>query len=139
LFEVKLPVPRPLAALCEHRGIFSTGAIMTARIEEAQPLADLLPATGIESGLWAKVGRCISRFHRAGVWHADLNARNILLTAEPSVFLIDFDRARFTPGHAVAGKDNLSRLYRSLQKFWPVSQTSNLQTAWHQLLTAYHD
>jgi 3-deoxy-D-manno-octulosonic acid kinase len=143
LYEKGLPVPRPVAALCEFRGITSTGAIITARIESAQTLADLLPGNedspSLTDGFWADVGKCLRRFHDAGVWHADLNARNILLDAALQVFLIDFDRARFTPGKVVNGEGNLKRLKRSLVKFWPAEELSAMQSAWAQLLAAYHD
>ena len=142
LHELGLPVPRPLAALCEHRGVLSSGAIMTARIEGAQTLADVLPvvqtSADLSEKLWADVGECIRRFHMAGVWHADLNARNILLDTNSRVFLIDFDRARFTPGKAVNGENNLSRLKRSLVKLWPASPTPAMQPAWACLMAAYH-
>jgi 3-deoxy-D-manno-octulosonic acid kinase len=138
LHGLDLPVPRPLAALCEHHGLLSSGALMTARIEGAQTLADLLPGDETAVELWADVGKCIRRFHQAGVWHADLNARNILLDAESRVFLIDFDRARFTPGKAVNGENNLARLNRSLVKLWPASKASKLQPAWDYLMEAYH-
>lgn len=139
LHELDLPVPRPLAALCKHHGVISSGALMTARIEGAQTLADLLPATQATGELWADVGKCIRRFHQGGVWHADLNARNILFDAQSRVFLIDFDRARLTPGKAVNGENNLARLNRSLVKLWPASQVSKLQPAWDCLIAAYHE
>jgi 3-deoxy-D-manno-octulosonic acid kinase len=88
--------------------------------------------------LWENVGRCIRQFHRAGVWHADLNARNILLNEELKVFLVDFDRARLMNGTEVNGKRNLERLKRSLQKLWPEGQRKLLQPAWNRLLAAYH-
>ena len=138
LYELGLPVPRPLAALCEHHGFMSSGALMTARIEGAQTLADVLSGDNASVELWAEVGRCIRRFHQAGAWHADLNARNILLDAENRVFLIDFDRARFTPDKAVNGANNLARLKRSLVKFWPASQAAKLHSAWESLMGAYH-
>lgn len=138
LHELGLPVPRPLAALCEHHGVISSGALMTERIEGAQTLADVLPGDMTTVELWADVGRCIRRFHQAGAWHADLNARNILLDAENRVFLIDFDRARFTPEKVVNGDNNLARLKRSLVKLWPASQAAKLQPAWESLMGAYH-
>ena len=136
------PVPRPVAALCEHRGLLSTGALMTARITSAQTLADLLinQKKYDEPGqdYWSQIGRCIRRFHDAGVWHADLNARNIMLDNDSQVFVIDFDRARFTPGKQVDGVGNLKRLYKSLVKLWPSRATSALAPAWAQLEAAYH-
>jgi 3-deoxy-D-manno-octulosonic acid kinase len=146
LYELGLPVPRPVAAICKHRGILSTGTIMTARVDGARSLAELLSSTDITQGQWprqwhgrwADVGRCIHRFHSAGLWHADLNAGNILIDGDSSVYLIDFDRARFTPGVPVNGKNNLSRLNRSLVKLWPESDLSTLHTAWDLLMKAYH-
>ena len=141
LFELGLPVPRPVAALCEFHGVISTGAILTSRIPMAQTLADILPGKhdnpDLDEGFWGSVGKCIRQFHDAGVWHADLNARNILLDAELKVFLIDFDRARFTPGKAVQGQGNLKRLKRSLVKFWPEKTPSEMETAWSQLEAGY--
>ena len=142
LYEKGLPVPRPVAALCEHNGVISTGALMTMRISSVQTLADVLPGDSDTrepaAGLWESVGKCIRRFHDAGVWHADLNARNILLDDQMRVYLIDFDRARFTPGKPVNGKRNLDRLKRSLVKFWPPGKLPAMQSAWTQIIVGYH-
>jgi len=142
LARLGLPVPRPVAALCEHHGVISTGAIMTACILSAQTLADILPSESgsceVDESVWSSVGVCVRRFHEAGVWHADLNARNILLDANRDVHLIDFDRARFTPGKAVNGKGNLRRLKRSLTKLWPSGDVTALQTAWAKLEAGYY-
>ena len=139
LYGQGLPVPQPVAALCEHSGLVSTGSIITMRIAHTRTLADVLPGD-LQHGdvLWENVGRCIRQFHRAGVWHADLNARNILLDDELGVFLVDFDRARLMSGTEVNGKRNLERLKRSLEKLWPAGQRNLLQPAWNHLLAAYH-
>lgn len=143
LYEQGLPVPRPVAALCEFHGVISTGAIMTVCISSAKTLADILPTYSdnpdLFDGLWENVGKCIRRFHDAGVWHADLNARNILLDPGLQVFLIDFDRARLTPAKSVDGKRNLKRLKRSLVKTWPTEKLFMMHTAWAQLTTGYHE
>jgi 3-deoxy-D-manno-octulosonic acid kinase len=142
LFEHGLPVPRPIAALCEFHGVISTGTILTTRISSAQTLADVLPGNSdslvLADGFWESVGKCIRKFHDAGVWHADLNARNILLDAEFRIFLIDFDRARFTPGKLVNGQGNLKRLHRSLAKLWPGKELSAMESAWSRLEAGYH-
>ena len=52
-----------------------------------KPLAQMLAEP-----LWEPVAAAIVRMHRAGVWHADLNAFNILIGGEGRVWLIDFDR-----------------------------------------------
>lgn len=66
----------------------------------------------------ARVAAAIVGMHDAGVWHADLNAHNILLDAAGKAWLIDFDRARdhgapLSPALRVA---NMQRLRRSLEK-----------------------
>jgi len=142
LHELGLPVPKPVAALCEFHGLISTGTILTALIPSAQTLAELLPGTnGADEAVvdvWPRIGRCIRQFHDAGVWHADLNARNILLDSRFQVFLIDFDRSRYTPGKAVNGKGNLNRLKRSLAKLWPPGELAAMQAAWAQLKAGYY-
>lgn len=140
LHQQGLPVPRPVAAVCEHHGLLASGAIISVRIPAVQTLADWLEGAGTnpENAGWLSVGNCIRKFHDAGVWHADLNARNILLDSEQQVFLLDFDRARFTPGRKVSGKRNLSRLKRSLIKLWPPAQMPSMQPAWKNLMEGYH-
>jgi 3-deoxy-D-manno-octulosonic acid kinase len=74
-------------------------------------MAPLAPAS------WSEVGRVIARFHRNAVYHADLNARNILLNSAGQVFLIDFDKGRIRPRHRHRwAPSNLKRLLRSLNK-----------------------
>ncbi|NIQ10950.1 3-deoxy-D-manno-octulosonic acid kinase, partial [candidate division KSB1 bacterium] len=51
----------------------------------------------LSSDVWLQVGACISRFHRRGVHHADLNAHNILVTGSAAVYLLDFDRGKILP------------------------------------------
>lgn len=142
LYEQGLPVPRPVAALCEHRGLVASGSIMTMRIPSSRTLADLLQRTDggvvLDDAAWASIGACIRRFHKAGAWHADLNARNILLDDAMQVFLIDFDRARLMRGMEVNGRRNLERLTRSLEKLWPADTRPMMKRSWIQLLKGYH-
>ena len=86
------------------------------------------------------MGACIHKFHRAGVSHADLNARNLLLNrSSGKVYLVDFDRCTMNPGTLVDGKSNLARLKRSLLKLWPRDNLGSLQACWQALLGGYHD
>ena len=143
LYALGLPVPAPVAALCRHRGMLSTGAIMTMRIAGATTLADRVTRNAgsgdeaLAGGGWQDVGRCLRKFHATGVWHADLNLRNILFDQQDRVYLVDFDRARFTPGHAVDGANNLSRLKRSLYKIAAPQAPHVLESAWRRLMDGY--
>lgn len=137
LHQAGLPVPLPLAALTRRHGFLYTGSLLTKRIEEALPLADIMVVRSDDAGFWAAIGACIRRFHDHGVVHADLNARNILIDAEDRVFLIDFDRARIAPGQAGAYARNLQRLRRSFDKLWPDPSRDRLDVCWQWLVDAY--
>jgi 3-deoxy-D-manno-octulosonic acid kinase len=63
------------------------------------------------------VATAIFAMHEAGVWHADLNAYNILLDPQGKAWLIDFDKGRVRPLlSAERRRGNLLRLRRSLVK-----------------------
>ena len=131
LYKEGLSVPRPLAARVARRGLFYRGDLVTARIPKARSLAALLG--GPRRLPWDAVGRTLHRFHEAGVWHADLNAHNILLDESGGVHLIDFDRGRRRPPEAGWQRANLARLRRSFDKL-----TGGFDAeAWSTLLDAY--
>lgn len=111
-----LPVPRPVAARVVRSGIGYRGDLVTRRVPLALSLAELLANDTIASTSWEAVGACIRRFHEAGVWHADLNAHNILMDGTGGVWLIDFDRGEWRSGDTAWKQQNLARLRRSLRK-----------------------
>lgn len=137
LSAVGLPVPEPLAAICTNHGRFYTGWLLTRRIMGVTPLADLIENHRSDRELWQETGACIRRFHDAGLVHADLNARNILIDQGGCVYLIDFDRARMLEGDNRAFHRNLQRLHRSLRKCWPKAHLRQLESCWMQLLEGY--
>lgn len=132
-----LPVPEPLAALCARQGLTYRGWLLTRRIPAVVPLADRLAESSTDTALWRRMGRVIRRFHNAGVVHADLNARNILLGSDDTIHLVDFDRARISSDNPRAFAGNLMRLKRSLQKLWPSAQRGRLDGCWGELLLGY--
>lgn len=113
-----LPVPAPVAGLACRQGLFYRGDVITERIDDSLPLAERLSSgTGMDTSGWCALGQLIARFHRAGIHHADLNARNILIDKDERFYLIDFDKAcRRTPSAGWC-QANLARLQRSLRKF----------------------
>ena len=132
-----LPAPAPLAAICTRDGGLYSGWLMTRRIMDAEPLADLIAARRADPVLWRSTGACIRRFHDFGLVHADLNARNILVGKTDNVHLVDFDRARIRQGESRAYSTNLRRLHRSLEKLWPDSFRGQLESCWMLLLEGY--
>lgn len=111
LYEAGLPVPRPLAAAFWRSGPTYRAAIIVERIPEVKALASALDVADSE-----QVARSIYAMHEQGVWHADLNAYNILLDPEGRAWLIDFDKARRTTLSMERRSANLLRLRRSLAK-----------------------
>jgi 3-deoxy-D-manno-octulosonic acid kinase len=110
-----LPVPKPIAARYQRKGIFYRCDLITQRIAGAQPLSSKLEFAPLADGLWREVGETVARFHAAGVDHADLNAHNILLDDQGAVSVIDFDRGKLRRAGAWTSR-NLRRLHRSLVK-----------------------
>lgn len=108
------PVPQPIAARVVREGLFYRADIVTRRLN-AIPLSERLRHGRLSSAAWHAIGATLRRFHEAGVWHADLNAHNILLAGE-QVYLIDFDRGRRRKLVALWARRNLTRLRRSLDK-----------------------
>ncbi len=106
-----LSVPEVLAAAWWRHGWWYKAALMTRRLPGVKPLCQALDTASPEA-----VAREIVRMHQFEVWHADLNAYNILLDANDKVWLIDFDRARRGPLSHSQALDNLQRLRRSLVK-----------------------
>ncbi|MGN6654319.1 MAG: 3-deoxy-D-manno-octulosonic acid kinase [Rhodanobacter sp.] len=110
-----LPGPRAVAARYRRQGLLYRADLITHRIAGARTLADCLAGGDLDVELAAEVGGVVGRFHRAGIWHADLNAHNVLVSPA-GLHLIDFDRGRQRAPAAGWRLANLRRLRRSLLK-----------------------
>ena len=129
-----LPVPEPLAARVQRHGFFYRADLITRRIPEAQSLLDAAQQGAIDLKTWQRVGACLAEFHRSGAWHADLNARNILLT-ESQVYVIDWDRGRLGVREPQRLAANIQRLRRSLEKW--LGGALDWQAGWDALCASY--
>lgn len=119
---------RALAALLEAAPLKPAGPTVATypepekdpgknREQALAPAPESSPGPDLEETLEA-CGAMIRRFHRAGLDHVDLNARNILIDNRGGPWLIDLDRCRLrSPGRWQ--RSNLARLERSLEKFAP--------------------
>lgn len=139
LRQMHLPVPVPVAASVINSGIFYRADLITREIEEARPLADALLAGELDEALWHSIGQCIKHFHDNDIYHADLNARNILIDKSAQVHLIDFDKGRIRYMGEAWKTANLARLNRSLQKFKSNSRRFHYyeENDWKTLLGGY--
>jgi len=137
LVERGLPVPTPIAAWYQRRGLTYRCDLLTRRVAGAISLSSALAQQVLPADRWASVGNAIARLHAAGVDHADLNAHNILFDGQEAVTVIDFDRGQLrAPGEWRL--QNLQRLHRSLAK---ISQSLPpdrfTESAWASLLLGY--
>jgi 3-deoxy-D-manno-octulosonic acid kinase len=115
LYGRRFPVPRPVAAFVARKFGYYRCDLITQRIASAQNLAVLLEQAPLPAKVWVSIGACVRRFHDAGIYHADLNANNVLLDDRMRIYLIDFDRSyQRRPG--LWQKKNVNRLQRSLRK-----------------------
>ncbi len=131
------PVPRPVAAAVHFSCGFYRADLVTRFVPGTVTLAQALGAGELASQAWEAVGRCIARFHRRGVCHADLNAHNILVDRDRHIFLIDFDRGRIR-GAGGWQEANLRRLLRSLHKIRTHSENFHFtRDGWQALLDGY--
>jgi 3-deoxy-D-manno-octulosonic acid kinase len=120
LTRLALPVPKPIAARYQRRGLWYRCDLITRRIPGALPLSERLAHAALPESTWRDIGATVARLHAAGVDHADLNAHNILLDEVDAVSIIDFDRGRLrAPGEGAPAPwalGNNARLRRSLAK-----------------------
>jgi 3-deoxy-D-manno-octulosonic acid kinase len=133
-----LPVPKPIAACYRRTGRYSYSAdLLTEQIPEVSSLATRLASGALPLSSWIAIGRCLRRFHRDGVCHADLNAHNVLLNDAQQVWLVDFDRGSLRrPGLWCDG--NLVRLRRSIEKITDALPPERFSEAdWASLLSGY--
>lgn len=138
LVEQGLPVPRPVAASYRREGCTYQAELVTARLPDARSLADRWLAGEAGDRDWVAVGRCLRRFHDAGVRHADLNANNIMLDGRGAVWLLDFDRGRISPP-GVWQRRVLQRLARSLRKIGAAAGRDDESRARFAVLRDAHD
>ena len=138
MLEKGLPVPLPAAVKVERKGLLYTADIMMHRIPNARTLMHILMTEELTEGYWIAIGSVIRRFHEEGVYHADLNANNILIDEGGRCYLIDFDRCGIRKPKLKWQKENLLRLKRSLNK---ISKNEDVfyfsDTNWRSLLRGY--
>lgn len=122
-----VPVPVPVGARVRRfLGLFYRGTFLTLEIPGARDLGAIYReewpgwSRARRAAALAAAARTLARAHAAGLYHADLNLRNVLLRWEdgaPILFLVDLDRAAFYASLTFRQRRaNLWRLARSAEK-----------------------
>jgi 3-deoxy-D-manno-octulosonic acid kinase len=140
-----IPTPAVVAGAVYGAGIWYRADLATEQISDATDLADVLwgenvRAVPAEAALFT-VGALVRRLERAGILHADLNAKNLLVAGAGTdlrVHLIDLDRccAR-DPGVPVPTFSMRHRLERSLRKFEERTGRRLTPQAWSALRSGF--
>lgn len=135
-------------AACVRPGLgpFYRGWLVTKELSGAADLwaalqSGFIERAGLEASLQA-VAVSVRAMHREGIYHSDLNLKNILLRMEDegvAAYLIDFDKAKLVLGKLPAelAKKNLARLLRSIRKL-DAERKYFSAAAWRQFLEFYY-
>jgi 3-deoxy-D-manno-octulosonic acid kinase len=131
-----LRVPQPLAAGYARDGLSYRADLLTALVPNTRTLAQRLAADFPSLSTWDRLGATLGRFHAEGVFHADLNAHNVLIDPQHDAWLIDFDRGELRAPARAWQRANLQRLQRSLHKLGAPSH-ERFAAAWDALVQGY--
>jgi tRNA A-37 threonylcarbamoyl transferase component Bud32 len=136
-------------AACVQRvyGPFYRGCLVTRELRDAKDLwaalqEDLAGRGALRSVLKA-TAETLRSMHREGVYHSDLNLKNILVrfgADRVDGYVIDFDKAKLFLGKLPEplAQKNLDRLRRSALKLDP-EQRYLSAASWNEFLEFYHD
>jgi len=134
------------ACISRPTGPFYRGWLITRQLPGAEDLwsalrSGLAERLGLERALEI-AAESVAALHREGVYHADLNLKNILLRAEESsiaAYIIDFDKAKLLLGKLPPPlrTKNLARLERSVRKLDPERRFLTA-AAWDRFMSCYH-
>jgi tRNA A-37 threonylcarbamoyl transferase component Bud32 len=136
-------------AACVSRGVgpFYRGWLVTRELRGSADLwsalqSDFIQRAGLQATLQA-VAMSVRAMHREGIYHSDLNLKNILVRMEVdgvAAYIIDFDKAKLVLGKLPTelAKKNLDRLLRSIRKLDPERKYFSA-SAWEQFRNFYYE
>jgi len=119
LAKLGIPTPEMLAyVLYPPGGVLQRSDVCSREIANSRDLAYILTHEhGAErAAAFVTTAALLAALARAGARHADLNAKNILLTYE-TAYVLDVDRLSLDGDPSAVMNANLARLARSLRKW----------------------
>jgi hypothetical protein len=121
--SVGIPTPEVVAQIVYRaNALVCRIDVVTLRLQPGEDLgAALMRDESMEARapLWGAVDLLLSAMAGRGIWHQDLNVKNIyLIKADPPApVLLDVDRVHFHHAGPLVGRANRDRLIRSLRKW----------------------
>jgi 3-deoxy-D-manno-octulosonic acid kinase len=121
LLALGVPVVEVVGAVLRLSAGGWRGFLLSREVEGGEDLAEWLHAGAPEPErrtVLLVAGRAVRRLHDAGVAHADLHPKNLLLAPGGAILVLDLDRARAHDGSLPDGErlGNLVRLARAVEK-----------------------
>ncbi|MFT6732991.1 MAG: 3-deoxy-D-manno-octulosonic acid kinase [Polaribacter sp.] len=142
MIEMDLPVPKAIGGRVKRSKLFYQADLIMEKLDAKDLVAHLNNAPLTEK-IWRSIGHTIAKFHNCGIFHADLNAHNIMLNLndegnETKVWIIDFDQCELRLNSSSWKNNNMERLKRSFQKEKNKFSSFNYNDeSWTILKTAY--
>jgi hypothetical protein len=118
LSDAGIATPEVIAcALYSVNWLEKRSDIVTRELPAGGDFGAILAAGAPQPAQLDAVKALVSMLGSHGVWHPDLNVKNIYVTdiAEPSAYVLDLDRVKFAAPY-FAERANARRLTRSIQK-----------------------
>lgn len=132
LAHAGIPTPEVIAcALYRVNWLEKRSDLMTRELPAGRDLGTIIVADAPSPAQLEAVRTLLHLLGEGGVWHPDLNARNIYLTdgADPRAYVLDLDRVKFGAAPYFALRANAARLARSVRKITGPRDTQSLLTA----------
>jgi hypothetical protein len=132
LTHAGIPTPEVIAcALYRVNWLEKRSDLMTRELPAGRDLGAIIAAGSPSPAQMDAVSTLVRMLGEGGVWHPDLNARNIYVTdgADIRAYVLDLDRVKFGAAPYFASRANAARLTRSVRKIAGGRDTRAILTA----------
>lgn len=141
-----LSVPEAYACRVHQRTLMYRASLIVEVVENEGSLMQIIKTQGFEAVDWQSLGKFMASFAVHRIYHADLNASNVLVQPNQRFVLIDFDKGCQFNGlraplfRLIFEKRMLRRLQRSLTKLKPASSVNDREfseSMWQSFMAGY--